>query len=93
MAWPTAADLKKRLDIPSSDWDGHMERLVEGSVAWVKAQVGDWDEETDTPDAALAQAALERAVELATNGEQEEPRAVSKARALLYGHRRRFGIG
>jgi hypothetical protein len=93
MAWPTAADLKKRLDITSSDWDEHMTRLIEGSVAWVKVQVGDWDELNDTPDAALEQAALERAVEIATNGTATEPGTTSKAKALLYGQRRRFGIG
>jgi hypothetical protein len=89
MAWPTTAELKQRLDITSDDWDDHMDRLVAAGVSWVKAQVGDWDEDFDQPDEALAQSALERSVELATNGET----AVSvKSKSLLYGHRRRFGI-
>jgi hypothetical protein len=90
MAWPTTTDLKQRLDITSSDWDDHMDRLLASAIGWVKAKLGDWDEEMDVPTDSLAQAALERAVELATNGEQAPP---LKSVAHLYGHRRRFGIG
>ena len=89
MAWPTAADLKQRLDITSDDWDDHMDRLIASGIAWVKATVGDWDEGLDSPSDALSQSALERAVEMATNG----PEATSvKSSAQLYGHRRRFGV-
>ena len=94
MAWPTTAELKQRLNIESDDWDDHMDRLLEAAVQWVKAKVGDWNEDTDEADDALAQAALERAVEQATTG--DIPAGVSVARkseSLLYGHRRRFGIG
>lgn len=87
MAWPTASELKQRLDITSSDWDDHMDRLIAAGIAWVKWQVGDWDEDLDFPDEALSQSALERAVEMATN----ETTTV-KSKAQLYGHRRRFGI-
>ena len=94
MAWPTAADLSKRLNIESGDWDDHMDRLIGQGIAWVKVKVGDWNEDTDEPDEALAQAALERAVEQATTGDalagSPLPR---KSESLLYGHRRRFGIG
>ena len=92
MAWPTAAELKQRLDITSNDWDDHMDRLIASGIAWVKASVGDWDENLDAPDEALAQAALERAVERATNG-PETGTSPRKSDSLLYGHRRRFGIG
>jgi hypothetical protein len=91
MAWPTAAELKQRLNIDSADWDDHMDRLIAAGIVWVKSQVGDWDEDTDSPSDALAQSALERAVEMATNGEAAPPSPKSKS--LLYGHRRRFGIG
>jgi hypothetical protein len=91
MAWPTATDLKRRLDITSSDWDDDMDRLVASGIAWVQAKVGDWNEDTDAPDDALAQAALERAVELATNGTAVSPLPL-KSEALLHGHRRRFSI-
>jgi hypothetical protein len=89
MAWPTTAELKQRLDITSSDWDDHMDRLIASGIAWVKAKVGDWDEVYDVPFDALSQAALERAVELATNGETAP---AVKSEEQLYGHRRRFGI-
>jgi hypothetical protein len=94
MAWPTAAELKQRLDITSDDWDDHMDRLIAHGIAWVKAKVGDWNEDTDAPDDALAQAALERAVEQATTGESVAGTSLPrKSESLLYGHRRRFGIG
>lgn len=90
MAWPTATELKQRLDITSSDWDDHMDRLIASGIEWAKVKVGDWDEEMDIPSDSQSQAALERAVELATNG----PTAESvKSEAQLYGSRRRFGIG
>jgi hypothetical protein len=101
MAWPTAAELKRRLNIDSTDWDDHMDRLIAAGIAWVKVQVGDWDEDTDLPSDALAQSALERAVEMATTGEPAPIFAgregtvtpTGKAKSMLYGHRRRFGIG
>lgn len=92
MAWPTTAELKQRLDITSDDWDDHMDRLIAAGIAWVKAKVGDWDEDFDVPTEALSQSALERAVELATTGGEAEG-VPSKAVNLLYGSRRRFGIG
>lgn len=101
MAWPTTAELKQRLDITSDDWDDHMDRLIAAGIAWVKAKVGDWDEDFDVPTEALSQSALERAVELATTGEpvpifggrEGAIRPVSRAESLLHGARRRFGIG
>jgi hypothetical protein len=94
MAWPTAAELKQRLDITSDDWDDHMDRLIAHGIAWAKAKVGDWDEDFDVPTDALAQSALERAVEQATTGESVAGTSLPrKSESLLYGHRRRFGIG
>jgi hypothetical protein len=93
MAWPTAAELKQRLNIDSADWDDHMDRLIAAGIAWVKVKVGDWNEDTDEPDSTLAQAALERAVEQATTGEALAGNPPRKSESLLYGYRRRFGIG
>lgn len=90
--WPTTDELKQRLDITSNDWDDSMDRLMASAVEWVKSSVGTWDEDLDEPDEALAQAALERAVELATTGEAVSA-LPSKAESQLYGHRRRFGVG
>lgn len=99
--WPTTDELKQRLDITSNDWDDSMDRLMASAVEWVKSSVGTWDEDLDEPDEALAQAALERAVELATTGEAapfggrggEVIHPITKAEAQLFGHRRRFGVG
>ena len=93
MAWPTATDLKRRLDITSADWDDDMDRLIESGIRWVKVKVGDWNEDTDEPDDALAQSALERAVEQATTSDIPGIAVARKSESLLYGHRRRFGIG
>jgi hypothetical protein len=88
--WPTAVQLKQRLDITSDDWDAHMDRLMAAGVQWAKDSVGDWVDGVDLPSDAVAQAALERAVEMATNGEASPPSP--KSVALLQGYRRRFAI-
>lgn len=91
MAWPTVAELKQRLDVTSDDWDGQLTRLLASAVSVTKARVGDWVEGYDAPTDAVSQSALELAVEMAASG-QPEP-GHSKSKALLYGERRRFGIG
>lgn len=91
--WPTLAELKQRLDIMSDDWDDQLTRLLAGAVTDTKARIGEWDEDYDQPDEATSQSALELAVELAQTGEAATSSQQSKSRALLYGRRRRFGIG
>ena len=91
MAWPTVAELKQRLDVTSDDWDSQLARLLAGAVDVTKARVGDWVEDYDEPDEAQSQSALELAVELAQNGTPEP--GPTKSKALLFGKRRRFGIG
>jgi hypothetical protein len=93
VAWPTTAELKQRLDITSTDWDTQLDRLLAGAIAETKARVGEWDEDFDQPDEALSQSALELAVEIAQTGEDAAASVHSKSRGLLYGKRRRFGIG
>lgn len=92
VAWPVRAELKKRLDITSDDWDVQLDRVLASAISETKQRVGDWDEDFDQPDEAISQSALELAVELATTGEMPES-GKSKSYALLYGQRRRFGIG
>jgi hypothetical protein len=87
--WPTVNELKTRLDITSNDWDSQLTRLLAAAIAETKLRVGDWVEGVDTPDDALAQSALERAVAYGMTGEDA---ASPKADRLLIGHRRRFGI-
>lgn len=90
-SWPDVDNLKRRLNYESIDaYDVDFARLIAAGIAWVKTKVGDWNEDTDVPTDAHAQSALERAVEVTANG----PTAPAvKSEALLYGSRRRFGIG
>lgn len=100
VAWPTTAELKQRLDITSADWDSQLARLLAAAIAQTKARVGEWDEDFDQPDEAVSHSALELAVELAKTSEDvqitnsaSEVVDTSKSKKLLYGHRRRFGVG
>lgn len=93
VAWPTTAELKQRLDITSNDWDDQLDRLLAAAIAKTKARVGNWDEDFDQPDENVSQSALELAVEVAQTGEAASSSVNAKSHALLYGRRRRFGIG
>jgi hypothetical protein len=93
VAWPTTAELKQRLDITSDDWDDQLDRLLAAAIAETKQRVGNWVEDYDRPDEAVSQSALELAVEVAQTGEAAASSVASKSRHLLYGKRRRFGIG
>jgi hypothetical protein len=92
VAWPTTAELKQRLDITSADWDDQLDRVLATAIEETKARIGNWVEDYDSPDAAVSQSALELAVEMAQTGEAVSLQ-LSKSRHLLYGKRRRFGIG
>jgi hypothetical protein len=93
VAWPTTAELKQRLDITSADWDDQLDRLLAAAITETKSRIGDWVDDYDQPDEAIAQSALELAVEVAQTGEAAASSQKSKSRTLLYGKRRRFGIG
>lgn len=93
VAWPTTAELKQRLDITSTDWDDQLDRLLAAAIAETKSRIGEWDEDYDQPDEAISQSALELAVEVAQTGEAASSSVTAKSRTLLYGKRRRFGIG
>lgn len=90
MNWPTVDELKARLDITSTDWDDQLARLMQACIDEVKARVGDWDDAVDLPDEAIAQSALELAVERGSSGENAPP-VGSRSTPLLFGHRRRWG--
>jgi hypothetical protein len=91
--WPDADEVKQVVDVTSDDWDTTLARITSAAIAKVKLDVGDWDEDVDEPDDALAQAALRMAELLSLRPEA----AVGVVRdptyqRLLYGHRRKFGI-
>lgn len=91
--WPTRAELKQRLDITSDDWDSQLDRLLAAAITATKHRMGDWVEPYDRPSEQVSQSALELAVEMAQSGAEAISAVASKSRALLYGQRRRFGIG
>ena len=88
--WPEVTDLKRRLDVnDTSVHDTEMAVILAAAIEQTKAEVGEWDASDEANDA-LAEAALDRAVELA--GDVLPPRAERKSEALMYGQRRRFHI-
>lgn len=91
-SWPTTEELKARLDITSADWDDQLDRVLAAAVGQTKLRKGDWVEAIDVPDDALAQSALELAVEYGTTGVMG-PASTSKSGRFLTGQRRRFPIG
>lgn len=99
MDWPTLAALKQSLDVTSDDWDGeaHLEGVRQAAIEQVKLDVGDWDDQADSPDASLSRAAHLLAIRIA----RAPSEGVSVAELanndpaygrLLKGHRRRFAI-
>ncbi len=97
-AWPELDELKQVLDVTSPDWDGDLDdtrltRLLSAAIARVKMDVGDWDEDVDSPDDALSQAAL-RMAELMALRPEVAPAALGDPTyaRLLKGHRRVFGV-
>lgn len=104
--WPDVEELKQYLDVTGAEWDGiegesddetltRLSRALAAAIAYVKQEVGGWDELTDEPDASLADAAMSAAIKFATLKRQV---AVTSIRtdpvyqAAIRGHRRRFAI-
>jgi hypothetical protein len=105
--WPDVEELKQFLDVTGNEWDGledesedafstRLSRALAAAIAYVKQDVGDWDELVDEPDASLADAAMAAAIKFATLKRQVA--AVTSIRqdpvyqAAIRGHRRRFAI-
>lgn len=100
--WPDTDELAQVLNVDNvGDWQTTLDRVLASAIARVKIDVGQWDEDVDEPDDALAQAAL-RMAELIS----QRPEAIVSYRAqanavlaadptyqrLLVGHRRTFGV-
>jgi hypothetical protein len=96
--WPGLDELKQWRDVTGEEWDGddgtRFTRELAAAVAIVKLDVGDWDELTDLPDAALGEAAMRMAVLLRANAGESTAilRDDPQYQASLKGHRRRFAI-
>ena len=93
--WPLLAELKRWRDMVGDQFDADaFPRELAAAIQIVKIDVGDWDELTDLPDAALGEAAMRMAVLLRANA-GESTALLSKDpqyQAALKGHRRRFPI-
>lgn len=94
MNWPDVQELKALLDVDGSDWDEHLNGLMAAGIAKVKADVGDWDDDTDEPDEALQKAALRAAVLMRPNASEglKALRSDEVYQTAMFGKRRKFGI-
>lgn len=101
--WPDLVELKAVLDVTGSDWDDHLQGLIDAAIEKVKSDVGSWDESTDTPNVRLAKAALRAAALMQTNAastlQLEANHSIHEAvdgdpiySAYLKGQRRTFGF-
>lgn len=98
-AWPTLDELKQWRDVDGSQWDGvaddsRFTAELQAAIAYVKLDVGDWDELTDVPDVSLSRAAMRMAVMMRENA-GIDPALLSRDavyQAYLKGHRRRFAF-
>ena len=105
--WPDVDELKQWIDVKDTDWDGvedesdlssttRFSRALLAAIAYVKQDVGEWDEMPDEPDDSLAEAALAAAIKFVTLKRQVA--AVTAIRedpvyqAALRGHRRKFSF-
>lgn len=93
-AWPTVYAVRQLLDVTGDDFEDELTALLAAAIAQVKADVGAWVDDTDTPDEALGQAALRAVVLLRPNSNDglEALRSDRVYRGLLMGHRRTFGF-
>jgi hypothetical protein len=92
ISWPEVDDLKRRLDVKALEaHDVELGVILAAAIAQIKDEVGEWDELTDAPNEAIAEAALERAVELSQD--VLPPANERRSLLLLKGQRRRFAIG
>jgi len=104
--WPDVKEFKQYLDVTGTEWDGveddsdgssltRLSRALAAAIAYVKADVGDWDELVDEPDVQLAEAAMAAAIKFATLKRQVAVTAIRQDPvylATIRGHRRRFAI-
>lgn len=104
--WPDVEELKQFLDVTGSEWDGfedesdessltRLSRALAAAIAYVKQEVGGWDEMVDEPDASLADAAMSVAIKFATLKRQVAVTSIRQDpvyQAAIRGHRRRFAI-
>ena len=94
-AWPDTDELAQVLNVDNvADWQVTLDRVMASAIGYVKLKAGSWVEGTDSPDDALAAAALRIAELMAqrpgttANEFGDDP----TFERLMFGHRRRFGV-
>lgn len=92
--WPDVVELKALLDVTDDVWDPHLTDLLTTAISKVKADVGNWDEDTDTPTAEHRMAALRAAILMRPNANEglAKLKEDNVYQGLIFGKRRRFGI-
>ena len=91
--WPALGELKQVLDVTSTDWDTTLERVLASAIREVKATVGEWDDDVDSPTDSLAAAALRMAELMAMRPDSAADTVNDPTYARhVAGSRRRFGI-
>lgn len=105
--WPDVEELKQFLDVTGTEWDGaedesdmttstRLSRALAAAIAYVKQDVGEWDELVDEPDASLADAAMAAAIKFATLKRQAAAATAIRTdpvyQAAMRGHRKRFSF-
>jgi hypothetical protein len=101
--WPDVDQLKQVLavdDDGGSDLTTFVEGFLASAIAYVKADVGDWDEDVDEPNDNLAAAALRMGELMALRQSNAASSAAAAAigskdptySRLMYDQHRRFGI-
>jgi hypothetical protein len=105
-AWPGVPELAQRLntgDDGAEHWADALDGILASAISRVKRDVGAWDDTTDEPDDALAEAAIRMAEliwqrEVANTGGTTAGAGATLLgldptyQRLLYGHRRTFGV-
>lgn len=92
-SWPALAELKQVLDVTSTDWDTTLTRVLVSAIKQVKADVGEWDDDVDSPTESHAAAALRMAELMAMRPDAAADTVNDPTYARhLSGKRRRFGI-
>ena len=92
--WPDTEELAQVLNVDNEqDWSTTLDRVMAAAIDKVKSDVGGWDEATDEPTSAMAQAALRMAELFATRPDSPGLAKDPTYLRLLTGQRRRFGVG
>lgn len=106
--WPELEELKQVLNVDpdgNDDWDATLGLILASAIEKVKADVGEWDDDVDSPTDALSRAALrmaelmaQRPTVLSTFAQGRQSRNASLSddpayQAHLFGSRKRFGFG